>query len=213
LLSPIGGVDLGFGAAQPTIESLRAHRRLLDLLGVTLVLSPEPLPDFEPVAMLGRAYVYRNATAFPRTWTVGEAQPDVTNFTEVVASGELDFRQTALTSDAPAGRIGLSSDARVLEDRGSRVVVEADGPGLLVLSDRWRDGWSARLSTGGVQVLRVNEIMRGVQLPPGRQVVTFEFESPGFRTGTWIAMTSALMVGFLTLGALFAGRRGPQLVG
>ncbi len=106
-----------------------------------------------------------------------------------------------------AGRGG--GEVTFLEDRPDRVVLEVrgSGGGLLLLSDTWAPGWSARLDGRKVPLLRADTCFRGVVLPRGDHRVEFLLSKAPFRLGLLLFAAGLLLLG----GLLFPGKSpGPE---
>jgi hypothetical protein len=86
--------------------------------------------------------------------------------------------------------------AEVREWSPNRILVHADGPGLLVLSEVAYPGWKARVNGTLTPIETVEGILRGVQVAEGPHQVVFEFRPCSLYFG---AALSAL-----GLAALFA---------
>lgn len=84
-------------------------------------------------------------------------------------------------------------------------------PGLVVLGDTYAPGWVARLRSAEedqaarkeVRIHRTNRIFRGVVVPPGRHVLTYEYRPQSFYRGAavslfaWVALGLAMVVGVI----------------
>jgi hypothetical protein len=206
LLDPLGTVDLAFGEHHPTVAAVAAHRRLLDLLGARVIVSPEPLGSFDPIERVGSAYLYRNPNAFPRVWVATAARPIQGDLRSALES--TDLRQIALLDGFEAiPRIGAAQrtpTAALLRDDAARVAIAATGPGILVLDDRGAPGWYATVDGAPTPVLRVDGILRGVLLSPGEHQVIFSYRPAGFWLGVPVALIAA--VALLILIASATGR-------
>lgn len=108
-----------------------------------------------------------------------------------------------------SGTVGKSSrddvrmgDARIVEDRGSKVRVRVDAtrPGFLVLTDTYYPGWSARVDGEARPVLRANYFFRAVPIVPGDDVVTFRYRSRPLKAGAWISGGGLLLLVAVLLG-------------
>jgi uncharacterized membrane protein YfhO len=107
------------------------------------------------------------------------------------------------TSTTPG--VTLSPDARsttnvrVLEHRNLRVVVEAslERPGLLVLSEGYYPGWTAKVDGERAAILRANFMMRSVLLAAGKHEVVFEFRPRSILAG--FALSLVGIVGLIRL--------------
>jgi len=110
------------------------------------------------------------------------------------------LRRTALLAEGePLESPGCEgSTARVTQAGLSRVevVLEACGPGYLVLSDSHYPGWEATLDGAPVPVWRANAVMRAGRGPAGAHLVRFDYRPLIFPLG---ALLSALALGALAL--------------
>lgn len=112
---------------------------------------------------------------------------------------EADFRGTALP---PGSR---SSPADVARATGGRIVVRAGGPGLLVVSEGFDPGFSARVDGRETRVLRVNGDRMGIVLPEGTHRVVLQHRARGLGAGL---LAAALAGCGLALAWLAERRRG-----
>lgn len=80
-----------------------------------------------------------------------------------------------------------------------RVAVQADAPGVLVLSDLHSPGWSATLGGEPAPLLGVNLVVRGVRVPAGTHEVVFRYEAPGLATGLALSGLSLVLLALLLL--------------
>ena len=69
-------------------------------------------------------------------------------------------------------------------------------PCLLVLTDSYDPGWSARVDGKEADVLPTNYAVRGLPLTPGTHAILYEYHCPGFVPG--------LLLGLLGLAACSA---------
>jgi uncharacterized membrane protein YfhO len=89
--------------------------------------------------------------------------------------------------------------AHITEYQDTRVVVNATAlqRGLLVLGDQFHPGWKARLDGRPVNVLRVNQILRGVLVPPGDHKIVFEFAPSSLSAGILLGIAGMTLVGMM----------------
>ena len=78
---------------------------------------------------------------------------------------------------------------------------------MLVLTDGWDAGWSARLDGGSARVLRVNHGEMAVALPAGPHRVAFEYRPPGLAAGLGLAVVGAAVLAELARRRLTLRRR------
>ncbi|MDQ3929329.1 MAG: YfhO family protein, partial [Chloroflexota bacterium] len=73
-----------------------------------------------------------------------------------------------------------------------RVRLRAEKPRLLVVNESWSAGWRARVDGVETPVYRVNYIVQGVVVPPGKHEVVFNYDPPIFKVGLVISGVSLL---------------------
>ena len=136
--------------------------------------------------------LHRNLLAVPRARVV----PSLTGyrgdagFIAALRSGPDDlFARTALVEESessPARRPppprpdAGEGAARIVEDAGSRLVIEVDGGGgWLVVSDGFVPGWRAELDGRPTPILRADYAFRAVAIPAGRHTVVMRYRPLG----------------------------------
>ena len=181
-----------------------ASLRGQNLLGVGYSLSRNaaPRPD-QTLVFHGSSglNVFKNADAFPRAWVVHRI--------ETVASAKdlpgrmndpaFDARHTALLAGSgPAVDLcGGTDDARISRRTANTVVVEArlSCRGMIILSDTWYPGWTARVDGKTVPIYQADVALRGVVADAGPHRLEFRYRP-----------LSAILGGLLSaLGILCAG--------
>ena len=92
-----------------------------------------------------------------------------------------------------------------------RVEVQVDDPngGLLVLRQSHYPGWRVRVDGSEAPLLMADSLFLGVQVPPGRHSVSFEYEELRLEAGAAVSAASALaVVAVLVLGLVRRRRPG-----
>jgi hypothetical protein len=117
---------------------------------------------------------------------------------EAVLEPGFDARRTLVTSSplpglAEAPAAAPVGTARIVSEEPERVVVEASArrPSELVLADLHYPGWRVTLDSEEAPLHRVDYLLRGTTLPPGRHRVVFSYEPVSWRIG-WIVSLVAL---------------------
>jgi hypothetical protein len=123
---------------------------------------------------------------------------------DAVGDASWNPRRRAIVEHPLDGLTGDGGSARIESYEPEHVVIDATshGSGLLVLSDLHYPGWKAEVDGEEVDIERVNYMMRGVPLEPGRHRVEFEYEPLSWRIG-WILS----LVGLAALAALLVSGR------
>ena len=79
---------------------------------------------------------------------------------------------------------------------------EARTAGILALTDSYSPGWRATVNGSPSQILRVDDVFRGVRIPaPGGYVVEY-----AYRPARWALSCGRAVVGFIAPGMLTLGR-------
>ena len=211
-----------FAPESPTVErpmdaAVAAHRRaiqqaVLDRLGVQFLLAnqptiPFPWPILRSGSWRGHPFlVARNPTALPRAYVVPRAEP-----ASKVGNHFTDFARTDPRSVVLMDRDPLPSGsdrqpytpATWLDDAQDRLKlsVTTQGPGLLVISDTWMPGWTARVDGRSTPVLRGNHTQRVISLPDkGIHRVEVEYQPPDYGISQTICLgTASIWMGFVVV--------------
>ncbi|MFN2200757.1 MAG: YfhO family protein [Caldilineaceae bacterium] len=167
----------------------------------------------------GEFYIYERAAPMPRAYVAYSATPVAGDIEAVykLLDESFDVRNGVVinASEAPVLQMGqpandhpTASPADVTEDTPDRLVVHAraEQPGVLVLSERYHDGWRASIDGVRADVFPVNFVYRGVALEPGEHEVVFEFQPRSLRIGLGIS-ASALVMCLIILGWEYRRRR------
>ena len=152
----------------------------------------------------GEASIYENLRAMPRAWLV----PEVVNVKaeealNIIRSGRMpggrnyDPSQVALVEE-PYALEEAGSDpaasAQLLQLSSTRLQVHttSSSPALLVTSDVYYPGWRVTIDGQPARLLRANYVLRGVTVPPGNHIVSFEFRPHSFYYGAAVSLVSLL---------------------
>src|SRR4051812_10315109 len=83
---------------------------------------------------------------------------------------------------------------RIVEEGPTRVKIECDmkTDGVIVLSDRWDEGWKAYLNGKHVPVVRANHSIRAVAVSAGTGSLEFRYEPGTFTLGLLLAGTATM---------------------
>ena len=88
----------------------------------------------------------------------------------------------------------------IVEQSTDHLVIEIDlsANGLLVITDGFATGWSARSETGHHPVVPANYVLRAIALPKGQHRLTLRYEPPGYALGRCLSLVSLAI--FAALG-------------
>jgi hypothetical protein len=174
-----------------------------------VVFRGAPPPGTRPAFQGVDYFVLENPEALPRVFvpqrveTVEEREERLRR----LSAADFDPRQIAYV-ERPAGLPGIcQGSASITEESPQRVTVTANmrTPGLVVLADRWDQGWKAYLDGKETPILRTNHALRGVVLPAGERILQFRFESAALARGA--ALSGLALLVWIAWAAAVAWRR------
>jgi hypothetical protein len=209
--------------ASATPASLRA----LDLLSVSdLMIGPlqaikSPLhgAGLHVVYRGSDAVIYRNSRALPRVFVV-DHQTTVANdhdaLAAVTAPG-FDGRGVAVTEKPVAGLARARTaatphaSARLAHYGAQRIVIDAAASrrSLVVLTDDFYPGWTATVDGHPATVRRVDYLLRGVEVGPGRHTIVMRYEPKSWLFGWIVSLICLAGLLVAVAGALITRRRRP----
>jgi len=152
-------------------------------------LTPGKNARIEPV--LPRAFVAGGVTAL-------NGREDLF---KTLAATPVDFLSVALTdADAadddtfPDMNPGRVTHTVALKEEGLhriRLDVESLAAGILVVTDTFYPGWTARVDGRDEKIYKVNGAFRGMRVPAGRSTVVMEYRPALFRAGCAVSVVTA----------------------
>jgi hypothetical protein len=199
--------------------SATPHARTFQLLNVTTAFTLEPIdaPGWRerarapveilaynravsdyPIPQTATAYVYENTNPLPRVFIVYDARVLAADAAALAAIYRTDFdpaRQVIL--DQPVGALGpapITSAVQMQSYAPTRLelTVTTDAPGIVVLSEIYAPGWSARVDDHPVPILRANYALRGIYVSAGAHRVELVYLPPRLIEG--LALTGLTLV-------------------
>ncbi len=185
---------------------------LLDMAGLRYIFMPfamKPPERFRPAGEWGRLRLYENHDAYPRAWMVAGAiaARDEDEAAMILRNTSFRPREAAvINAERPIGpsEPGPVNCRIVWKERTPdrlKLEVDAEAPGLLVLSETDYPGWEAAVDGASTTIYRANLAFRAVALPAGRHDVEFVFRPASVRRGLWGS------AGFFALAVAFAALR------
>ena len=202
------------GAPARLTDPTLLERPLLDALRVRCVLATHPLESpllTERYASDG-FHVYERegalglARVVPQLLAEGEDTP-----AQLAAPGH-DFAAAAFGPRAASpydGEFvpGMLQPRRPSASRVDIGVVGTSG-GFLVVHEAWMPGWKATVNGRDAEVLRLDHVFLGVQVPPGNSTVRIKYEPWSLRIGTLLTIIG--LSGALLLTRWRYGRPRPE---
>jgi hypothetical protein len=174
----------------------------------------------------GKPIAYNNPDANGNAWFVEELKQINSANEEIIALDSLDTRNKAIlnrydnefyesfTQTMP-NRLISQFDYKVdslvsinlVEYKPNYLKYQSNNNnnnGFAVFSEiYYKDGWQAYIDGDEKEHIRVNYVLRGLEIPKGNHTIEFKFEPQVIKTGGSIALGSSLLLGLLLLGGLF----------
>ena len=151
--------------------------------------------------------VLENRQVLPKAWLVTRAEQVTDHAERLKRLQESAFNplKTALVESPPQLALAAAENpgsVRLLQYEGEQIRLTADIATncLLVLGEKYHQGWKATVDGRQQLIVPVNHILRGLYLTPGKHTVEFRFDPLPFKIGKWLTL------GFLTLFGLIALR-------
>lgn len=177
--------------------------------------------DRDPAFRDPSGVVYRNRSAMPRAWLVGEfvlEEPGQDTTDRVPDQGVLDRvlaldpRQTAILSGPPDPAPNpAATEGRVIWGEEGytwmELTVDTPAPGVLVVAEMFYPGWEVTVDGERARLLRADHALRAVALPAGEHTVEFRFSASSYHTGRRLAGVSGSIIGLGLLTSLILERR------
>lgn len=131
-----------------------------------------------------------------------------TKLAEYEVTGQFDVRGEAIVrqdmaSKLPKKQFKGEGTVRMTSYAPNKLVydVEASDEGLAVFSEiYYPEGWTATIDGKPADILRVNYVLRGLQVPKGKHKVVFSFDLPKFHKLNGISMIVSLLILLVVAG-------------
>ena len=168
-------------------------------------------------ATVDTSFFYRDDAVLPRAFVVPAAvsAPDASAALALLQQGTDDPARVAVLSPSSSspGLPAWIQDAWaswLAGDDDNALTLRADGGrsgGYLVVDDGWFPGWTATVDGHDAPVLRADDVLRAVRLPPGRHAVRMVYAPLTYLAGAAITLATTLL---LLLAALIVVVRRPR---
>ncbi len=200
----------GYDAAIPTAFSrvwksgLEVGQSTLRLLGAEYAMLPvqdpgrreEDRPGFSPVLdPLPGARLYAVPGTLPRVYWAGHAEvlTDAQALARLAEPAVVAGANVLLPpgSNLPAfsAAPGRAGSCALAAYGAQHLVADCSGsaPGLAIFVEQYDPGWHATIDGRPVPIARVNLVMRGLALSPGRHHIVLDYATPGLVAGLTIS--------------------------
>lgn len=203
-------VEIARDIALPN-EAAWKRERLLDLLSVSLVLykTAETKEQIEAVWHNGEFVLFPRTTSLPRVMITGqyEVMTDDTDLLTRLFDPTWSPDKSVLLETDPhiVQTTGVAGDAFLTHytEQEITILVHAKGEGLLLLTDTYYPGWTARVDGAATPVYRANYTFRAVKVPSGDHTVQFIYKPQPFVVGVITSIISVVLVVVILLLRIF----------
>jgi hypothetical protein len=195
---------------------LLAHRSVVPNLRLLAVLNVRHVAAAYPIAAEGLSLaieadgvsIHEIEPVLPRAFVVRRVIPthDLPGALAWLASNDPRQAATADHDVALSGPIGIS-DAELLEYTPNRIVVQADGPGMLVVSEVYDPDWRAQVDGHEVPLVRADGVLRGVFLEAGGHTVSLSYHPAGLRFGAGVTGLAWIVTVLLWIAAARSSKK------
>ena len=163
----------------------------------------------------GKDVVLENRQVLPKAWLVSRAEVVTDSEKRLLRLLQPDFEPArralveaapplVLTGVDPVGKVQVTT----YTSAEMSLAAETTANALLVIGEKYYQGWQATVDGKPVEIVPVNHILRGVYLTPGSHRVRFQFDPLTFRIGRWLTSASFALFGIVALREWLVRRRG-----
>jgi len=162
----------------------------------------------------GSIFPYTNTEANGNAWFVSELKQLTSADIEMKALDSLDTKNKAVTSmsdfsdkpDIIKYQVDSTASIQLKEFKPNYLKYQSSNTndGLGVFSENYyQHGWNAYIDGNLVTHLRVNYVLRALEIPKGNHTIEFKFEPAVVETGSKLALASSAIFGILLLLGIF----------
>ncbi len=188
---------------------------VLDMLNVKYVIVPTGQGDV-PIT---------NPFANGNAWFVSKVKDVMTADQEIKALDKLKTNDEAIISFASNNAMSIKSMGGFSKDSTSIIELTSHKPnhlkyvsnnsknGFGVFSEMYyENGWKATIDGKDTEILNVNYVLRGLQIPAGKHTIEFKFEPQVVKTGSIITLISSVVMFLLIVIGVYFENKKEKLV-
>jgi hypothetical protein len=217
---------------QEVLDVFSLQSAIPDMLNLRyLVVSPEQYREEQPqfgnryvpvyTSPDGKEMVLENRNVLPKAWLVPSVLvlKNRQEILQVLQNPAFNPSQIALVESAPpiplgnpGQQISMSpGEVRINRYEGEWIELTAAPTinSMLVIGEKYYQGWKARVDGKDAVIHPVDNILRGVYLTPGSHRVEFWFDPLPFRIGKYLTLTSFALYFVMLVREYLLRRRRP----
>lgn len=163
-------------------------------------------PHYQPVFTGGGEVVLENRQVLPKAWLVNRVEVIADSDQRLKRLQEASFNpaRTAVVESQPLVPLAAAEQAGTVTVQLSRAEwmvlgAETSATSLLVVGEKYYQGWQATVNGKSAPIVPVNHILRGVYLPPGKHRIEFRFDPLPFKIGKWLTLGACALFSLLVL--------------
>ncbi len=182
----------------------RNHLEVLNMLNTKYIIAP---------AENGQPQVFTNTDANGNAWFIGSFKAVDTANKEILALDSLNTKHKAVLNKSQFDlasnttyQVDSLANIKLVDYKPNYLKYESSNTnnGFAVFSENYyQQGWQAYIDGEEAPHIRVNYVLRGMEIPSGNHAIEFKFEPQVVKTGSTIALGTSLVVVLLLLGGLF----------
>lgn len=153
-------------------------------------------------------HVLQNTAAFGNAWFVRDLIKVDNALAELKATCDANTRTIAVvdTTKFKVGNIAADTSAtiRLVEQTPKLLRYESRSStnGLAVFSEIYYPGWVATIDGKASDVIRVDYVLRGLEIPAGEHKIEFTFEPKAYTVGNKVTTAASWMIVLLLVGSI-----------
>lgn len=160
----------------------------------------------------GNLFPYANPDANGNAWFIKNIKEVASTNEEIMALDSLDNKSIAVLNkndfkvETRSYQIDSIASIDLIEHKPNYLKYKSvnKNDGFAVFSEvYYPKGWKTTIDGKEASHIRVNYVLRGMEIPAGEHIIEFVFEPEVIQTGSSIALASSILVGLLFLGGLF----------
>ncbi len=187
---------------------LNRHLGILNMLNAKYIIGQDK--DGKPIA-------YTNPDANGNAWFIENFKVVSDANEEILALDSLDTKSHAVFNNyqfgskyksegIPSFIVDSLASIKLVDYKPNYLKYQSSNAndGFAAFSENYYgNGWQAYIDGVEAKHIRVNYVLRGMEIPKGNHTIEFKFEPQVIKTGSTIALSSSILLGILLLGGLF----------
>lgn len=160
----------------------------------------------------GIMFPYVNPDANGNAWFIKEFRGVTSTNEEILALDSLNNKHVAVLNkkdfniEISSFKVDSTAAITLLEHKPNYLKYKSinKNDGFAVFSEvYYPKGWKTIIDGKEASHIRVNYLLRGMEVPDGEHIIEFKFEPDVIQTGSTIALAGSILVGLLLLGGLY----------